>query len=45
MNILKRTFLMKIQDFRLNKILFALLMIAINELKILLLQIKLVINN
>ena len=45
MNILKKTFLTKIQDFRLNKTSLALLMIKINKLKILLLSIKSIINN
>ena len=45
MNILKKTFLTKIQNFWLNEMLLALLMIEINKLKISLLSIKLIIND
>ena len=45
MNILKKTFLTKIRNFRLNETLSALLMIEINELKILSLSIKSTIND
>ena len=45
MNILKKTFLTKIQSFQLNKMSLALLMIEINKLKILSLSIKSTINN
>ena len=42
---IKKTFLIKIQNFRLNKTSFALLMIEINKLKILSLSIKSTIND
>ena len=45
MSILRKTFLTKIQNFRLNETSFALLMIEINELKILSLLIKSTIND